>query len=54
MEYDLPGGGRLGLFGNKDMKSCVDAGACVALEVDDLDSEGNSLFLHELNKKQSL
>lgn len=36
-EYDLPGGGCLALFGNKDMKPYEDAGASVALEVDDLD-----------------
>ena len=80
-EYDLPGGGCLALFGNKDMKPYEDAGASVALEVDDLDkvnadlkakgvrykaemihspvcrmsvildSEGNSIILHELKKK---
>jgi predicted enzyme related to lactoylglutathione lyase len=81
-EYDLPGGGCLALFGTKDMKSYADAGASVALEVDDLDkvnadlkskgvryksdmihspvcrmsvildSEGNSIILHQLNKKK--
>ena len=80
-EYDLPGGGCLALFGSKDMKAYEDAGASVALEVDDLDkvnadlkakgvrykadmidspvcrmsvildSEGNSIVLHELKKK---
>ena len=80
-EYDLPGGGCLALFGTMDMKAYADAGACAALEVEDLDklnadlkakgvkykadmihspvcrmsvildSEGNSLILHELKKK---
>ncbi len=80
-EYDLPGGGCLALFGTSDMKPCEDAGASVALEVDDLDqvnadlkakgvrykadmihspvcrmsvildSEGNSIILHEIKKK---
>jgi predicted enzyme related to lactoylglutathione lyase len=82
-EYDLPGGGCLALFGNKDMKSSEDSGASVALEVEDLDklntrlkaegvrykadmihspvcrmsvildSEGNSIILHELKKKSA-
>jgi predicted enzyme related to lactoylglutathione lyase len=80
-EYDLPGGGCLALFANKDIKSSGEAGASVAFEVDDLDaliarlkgegvrfksemvhspvcrmsvildSEGNAIILHELNKR---
>lgn len=77
-EYDLPGGGCLALFASENNKPSADAGASVALEVEDLDaaivrlkaagvqfkadmihspvcrmsiildSEGNSLILHEL------
>lgn len=76
-EYNLPGGGCLALFKTDDIKPSADAGASVALEVDDLDalnarlkgegvvykadmihspvcrmsvildSEGNSIILHE-------
>jgi predicted enzyme related to lactoylglutathione lyase len=37
-EYDLPGGGCLGLFGGPDAKPSSDAGGMVAFEVDDLDA----------------
>jgi predicted enzyme related to lactoylglutathione lyase len=80
-EYDLPGGGCVALFATQDIQPSAEAGASVALEVDDLDaqitrlkaagvrfkaelipspvcrmsiildSEGNSIILHELKKK---
>ncbi|HWM86723.1 MAG TPA: VOC family protein [Kofleriaceae bacterium] len=37
-EYDLPGGGCLGLFRTQDIQPSASAGASVALEVDDLDA----------------
>ena len=37
-EYDLPGGGCLALFATQDMKPSADAGASIALEVEDLDA----------------
>ncbi|EYF00521.1 VOC family protein [Chondromyces apiculatus] len=37
-EYDLPGGGCLALFAGEDVQPSADAGASVALEVDDLDA----------------
>lgn len=82
-EYDLPGGGCIGLFATKDIRPSADAGGSVAFEVEDLDalnarlkglgvtyredmvdtpvcrmsiildSEGNSLILHQLKKKQA-
>jgi predicted enzyme related to lactoylglutathione lyase len=79
-EYDLPGGGCLALFRSDDLQPST-GGACVALEVHDLDaliarlkaagvefkaelvptpvcrmsiivdSEGNSLILHQLERR---
>jgi predicted enzyme related to lactoylglutathione lyase len=37
-EYDLPGGGCLGLFATSDAKTNSDSGAMIAFEVEDLDS----------------
>jgi predicted enzyme related to lactoylglutathione lyase len=37
-EYDLPGGGCLGLFASNDAKPSSDAGAMIAFEVEDLDA----------------
>lgn len=37
-EYDLPGGGCIGLFATKDIQPSANAGSCVALEVEDLDA----------------
>jgi predicted enzyme related to lactoylglutathione lyase len=80
-EYDLPGGGCLALFANKDIKPSADSGGSIALEVENLDalnarlkaqgvqfkaemihspvcrmsvildSEGNSIILHELKRR---
>jgi predicted enzyme related to lactoylglutathione lyase len=37
-EYDLPGGGCIGLFATKDIAPSASSGGCVALEVEDLDA----------------
>jgi predicted enzyme related to lactoylglutathione lyase len=37
-EYDLPGGGCLGLFASSDAKPTSDSGAMIAFEVADLDA----------------
>lgn len=38
-EYDLPGGGCLGLFQTTDIKSSAETGGSIAFEVEDLDAE---------------
>jgi predicted enzyme related to lactoylglutathione lyase len=53
-EFDLPGGGCLALFGNEKMEPHENAGASIALEVDDLDKVNADLKAKGVRYKEEM